>query len=134
MHIVNVAGNCPYFLQDFGSAIWMVATGSPFSLQNAQAAKELGRARLDSGFFPSRWERATPAEREYMKAMAVDGDGGPTKRTHRSTSGKSAQALAPSRASLISKGIICAPQRGYIALTVPGMASLIERQRQLLED
>ncbi|WPR64469.1 hypothetical protein SLW73_16495 [Glutamicibacter protophormiae] len=76
MHIVNVAGNCPYFLQDFGSAIWMVATGSPFSLQNAQTAKELGRARLDSGFFPSRWERATPAEREYMKAMAVDGDDG----------------------------------------------------------
>lgn len=132
--LVSEAGNYPYFLQVFGSAIWTVATGSPFSLQNAQAAKEFGRARLDSGFFPARWERTTPAEREYMKAMAVDGDDGSRSAHIAQRLGKSAQALAPSRASLISKGIVYAPQRGYIAFTVPGMASFIERQRQLLED
>ncbi|MHA7225496.1 hypothetical protein ACX8Z8_05340 [Glutamicibacter soli] len=66
--------------------------------------------------------------------MAVDGDDGSRSADIAQRLGKSAQALAPLRASLISKGIICAPQRGYIAFTVPGMASLIERQRQLLED
>lgn len=132
--LTTETGNYPYYLQEFGSAMWTVATSSPFSLQNAQAATELGRARLDAGFFPARWERATPAEREYMKAMASDGDEGSRSAFVAQRLGKSAQSLAPSRASLIAKGIIYSPQRGYVGFTVPGMSSFIERQRRLLED
>jgi len=132
--LVNEAGNYPYFLQEFGSAMWTVATSSPFTKQNADAATALGRARLDSGFFPARWERATPGEREYMRAMAIDGDAGSRSSSVAGRLRKTPQALAPTRASLIGKGIIYAPQRGVIAYTVPGMADFIERQRRLLED
>ncbi|GAA1406217.1 hypothetical protein GCM10009614_05500 [Glutamicibacter uratoxydans] len=132
--LIKETGNYPYFLQEFGSAMWTVATASPFSVQNAQAAVALGRARLDSGFFPARWERATPSERAYMSAMATDGDRESRSADISQRLDKSAQALAPMRASLISKGIIYSPQRGYVAFTVPGMADFIDRQRRLLED
>lgn len=132
--LVAEARNYPYFLQEFGSAMWTVATASPFTSQNAEAATALGRAKLDSGFFPARWERATPAERDYMKAMALDGDAGSRSSDVASRLSKTPQALAPVRASLITKGIIYSPQRSFIAYTVPGMANFIERYRRLLED
>lgn len=132
--LIAEAGNYPYFLQEFGSAMWLVATSSPFTAQNATVAVELGRARLDSGFFPARWERATPAEREYMKCMAIDGDVGSRSAAVAQRLLKTPQSLAPIRASLIAKGIIYAPQRGIVEYTVPGMASFIERHRQLLEE
>ncbi|WP_417365557.1 ATP-binding protein [Glutamicibacter arilaitensis] len=133
-HLTAEAGNYPFFLQVFGSAIWTVATASPFTVENAHAAKVLGRAQLDSGFFPARWERATPAEREYLRAMAMDGDEGSRSAAIARALGKTPQGLAPVRASLIAKGIIYSPLHGRVAFTVPGMSSFIERQRQLLED
>lgn len=103
------AGNYPYFLQVFGSAIWTVATASPFTAENAQAAEVLGRAQLESGFFPARWERATPAEREYLRAMAMDGDEGSRSAAIAQALGKTSQGLVPVRASLIAKGTIYSP-------------------------
>ncbi len=127
-------GNYPYFLQAFVSAIWTVATASPFTAENAHAAKDLGRAQLDSGFFPARWERATPAEREYLRAMAMDGDEGTRSAAIAQVLGKTAQSLAPVCASLVAEGTIYSPQHGWVAFTAPGMSSFIERQRQLLEE
>jgi hypothetical protein len=42
--------------------------------------------------------------------------------------GKRATAVAPTRATLIHKGLIYAPQHGLVAFTVPGMADFINRQ------
>jgi len=42
--------------------------------------------------------------------------------------GRPPSALGPARASLISKGLIYAPEHGQIAYTVPGMAQFITRQ------
>lgn len=128
------SGRYPYFIQEFGSAMWKVATVSPFSAENAEAARELGRATLDSGFFPSRWERATPAEKDYMRAMAEDGDVGSSSGDIAHRLEKQPQALTPARASLINKGIIYSPQRGKVAFTVPGMAKFLERQRHRFEE
>jgi hypothetical protein len=70
---------------------------------------EIGRQQLDQGFFPSRWERASKAEKSYLQFMAADGDEGST------------------RSSLIRKGIIYAPALGRVAFTVTGMADYISR-------
>jgi hypothetical protein len=128
--LMQESGRYPYFIQEFGSAMWTVATASPFSKENAVAAAELGRARLDSGFFPSRWERATPAERQYLIAMAVDGDGPSSTGDIAARLGKRIQALGPTRATLISKGLIYPPEYGRIAFTVPGMATYIQRHEE----
>jgi hypothetical protein len=122
------SGRYPYFIQEYGSAIWSAANTTPFTLDDARTAVELGRAQLDSGFFPARWDKATTLERDYLSAMAIDGDevsrsGEIAKRLH-----VELKALSTPRQRLINKGLIYAPGTGQIAFTVPGMAAFIARQ------
>lgn len=127
-HLVEASGRYPYFLQEFGSATWRVARSSPFTLRDAEAAEKLGLTQLDSMFFLARWERATPAEREYLIAMAAD-HGGPSASAAVATRlGKSPSSLGPARANLISKGLVYAPERGSIAFTVPGFSQFVQRR------
>ena len=114
----------PYFLQEFGKAIWDIAPEAPFTAEDARFAVDVGREQLDQGFYPSRWERATPAERKYLRAIAETGE--PQPKTSSLSIPQS--AAGPSRASLIKKGIIYSAERGRIGFTVPGMAGFIERQ------
>ncbi|WP_394282315.1 ATP-binding protein [Corynebacterium sp.] len=72
--LINTALNYPYFLQEYGKAIWNVAPGSPFTGKDAELAVVEGTEALDAGFFPSRWERATPGEKRFLVAMAKLGD------------------------------------------------------------
>lgn len=126
--ITAASGQYPYFIQEFGSAMWQVANKSPFNPSDADAAIILGRERLDAGFFPSRWQRATKAEREYLNAMARDDEGPSQTGDVAARLQKKIQSLGPIRAQLISKGLVYAPEHGQIAFTVPGMAGFIERQ------
>lgn len=121
-------GRYPYFIQEFGNAVWTVAPSSPFTLADAEAAIEVGRARLDAGFFPSRWDRATPAERRYLAAMARDREGPSQTGVVAQRLRKSQGTLGPTRAALIDKGLVYSPEWGQIAFTVPGMADFINRR------
>ena len=56
----------PYFVQAYGKATWEVATGSPITRDDVLAAAPDAEAELAVGFFGVRYERATPAERDYM--------------------------------------------------------------------
>ena len=126
--IVQVAGGYPYFLQEYGSAAWNVSIGPVITPHDATVAGMLGQAKLDAGFFASRWGRATPAERDYLRAMSPD-DGRPSLSSDvAARMSRSPSALGPARASLINKGLVYAPEHGQIAYTVPGMASFITRQ------
>jgi len=42
--------------------------------------------------------------------------------------GSGTNSFGPARANLLSKGLICAPEHGIVAFTVPGMAEFIQRQ------
>ena len=127
-HVVTEAGGYPYYLQQHGQEAWNEASGNSITLPDARVGVVRGTTALDNGFFRSRWDRATRAEQEYLRAMAADGDAG-------SQSGEVAQrldrklsSLGPARANLISKGLIYSPEHGRIAFTVPRMASFIQRQ------
>lgn len=122
--LVRAAAGYPYFLQEFGSSMWEIAPGSPFTADDAEVALERGTRQLDQGFFPSRWDRATPAERRYLRAIAEVGEAAP-KTGDLAIKQKTA---APLRASLIKKGIVYSPEHGRISFTVPGMAGFISRQ------
>lgn len=126
--LTDSSSGYPYFLQEFGSATWDVATGPGIDLAEAIEGIRIGRARLDDGFFKSRWERATPAEREYLRAMAQDGDGPSASGTIAARLGRQINQLGPARANLISKGLVYSPEHGLIAYTVPGMADYVGRQ------
>lgn len=126
--LLDASGRYPYFIQEFGKAIWDASPGTPFTEEDAEVAVAIGRSQLDAGFFSSRWGRATRRERGYLKAMAHDGDAGSSTSRIAERLGVKMTALGPARAQLISKGIIYSPEYGRVAFTVPGMAAFILRQ------
>lgn len=126
--VVNAAGRYPYFLQQFGQDSWNVAAGPLIGTQDAALGVAHGTNALDNGFFRVRWDRATPAEQTYLRAIAPDGDEGSASSEVAARLGRKPASLGPTRASLIAKGVIYAPEHGVVAFTVPGMAAFIGRQ------
>src|ERR687893_2164944 len=116
------SGGYPYFVQAYGKAAWDAAPRSPISAADVKLAAPEAEAELAVGFFGSRYERATPAEREYLRAMAelTEGRDEPV-----NTAGvadhlqRRASSLSPARDSLLKKGLVFSAQRGQIAFTVP---------------
>lgn len=129
-HVIGATGGYPYFLQEYGQSCWEQADdmGRTITFDDARTGSLLALRDLDNGFFRVRWERATPKERQYLHAMAVDGDGGSSSGEVAKRLGKKPAALGPTRANLISKGLVYAPEHGRIAFTVPRMAGFITRQ------
>jgi hypothetical protein len=126
--VVSVASGYPYFLQQYGATTWDSAPGPRITLADAEHGVRLGRAILDGGFFRARWDRATPAERHYLQAMADDNGDDSRSADVASRLSRSMNSLGPTRAGLISKGLIYAPKYGVVAFTVPAMADFIQRQ------
>lgn len=127
-HVVSQSGRYPYFIQQFGQEAWNVAEGKEIGLTDAMLGVVQGQSQLDNGFFRSRWDRTTAAEKRYLRAMCPEGDTGVGSGEVASRMGKSINQLGPIRARLIHKGLIYAPDHGIVAFTVPGMAGFIDRQ------
>jgi len=120
-----VTAGYPYFVQAYGKVAWDVAPASPITVEDVRVAAPEAEAELAVGFFGSRYERATPAEREYLRAMAdADAAYGPDAESV-STSAvavlldRKPQSLSPARDALLKKGLIYSGERGRIAFTVP---------------
>jgi hypothetical protein len=125
----------PYFLQEYGRAIWDFAPGSLIGEQDAAWGIEAANAALEAGFYLSRWDRASDAQQEYLRAVAtLDADASdddspvPTSMVAQQL-GRTLSALSSTRDQLIRKNLLYAPDRGSIAFTVPGMAAYVRRQR-----
>ena len=117
--IVRVTHGYPYFLQQWGKHTWDVAARSPIERADVDAASPLAVAALDESFFRVRFDRLTPSERRYLRAMAELGPG-----PHRSGDiadvlDRKVSTLAPLRATLIGKGMVWSPNHGDTAFTVP---------------
>jgi len=128
--ILEASSGYPYFLQEYGRAIWNEAVDNPFSASDAELAIERGRTQLDGGFYRSRWDRATKAERQLLIAMTPDGGSASSTSTVAERLSTSPSGIGPARAALINKGLIYAPEHGQIAFTVPGMHDFIQRTHE----
>lgn len=128
--LLEASAGYPYFLQEYGHATWNEAVENPFTASDAELGIDRGRARLDGGFYRSRWDRATKAERQFLRAMTPDGGAPSSTSSVAERMAKSASGIGPARAALISKGLIYAPEHGQVAYTVPGMAEYIQRQHE----
>jgi hypothetical protein len=119
----RLTGGYPYFVQSYGKATWDVATGSPVTRDDVLAAAPDAEAELAVGFFGVRYERATPAERDYMTAMAdlgaEAGDAPVSTADLARHLGRKPQSLSPARDGLIKKGLVYSGERGRVAFTVP---------------
>ncbi len=118
-------GGYPYFIQAYGKAVWDRAPRSPITLDDVLVATPEAESELGVGFFGSRYERATPGEREYLRAMAdvaassVDPSDAVATADVAAALDKRPQSLSPARDALLKKGLIYSGERGRIAFTVP---------------
>lgn len=117
--IFRLTKGYPYFLQEWGYQAWNLAKESPITLETVQEATATVIPRLDQNFFRVRFDRLTPSEKNFLRAMAELGP-----EAHRigeiaDVLNIKATSLSPVRAKLIRKGMIYSPAYGDLAFTVP---------------
>jgi hypothetical protein len=117
--IVRLTKGYPYFIQEWGYQAWNHAPDTPITLEITQQASKLVQERLDHNFFRVRFDRLTPREKDYLRAMAELGAGPYRTGDIADILGTKITALGPVRASLIKKGMIYSPEHGDMAFTVP---------------
>jgi AAA ATPase domain len=129
------SGGYPYFVQAYGKATWDHAPQSPVTESDVRVAAPEAEAELAVGFFGSRFERATPAEREYMRAMAAlsgepdnDMDAAVLTSDIAAALARKPASLSPARDALIKKGLIYSGERGTVAFTVPHFGRYLRTQ------
>ena len=118
-YIISETQGYPYFLQEWGKQAWDITESSPITMEDVETASQSAIAALDEGFFRVRFDRLTPSEKRYLRAMAELGPG-----PHRSGSiaevlERGVTSLAPVRSQLIAKGMIWSPSHGDTTFTVP---------------
>lgn len=128
----EATGGYPYFIQAYGKTVWDLAPETPITAADVKVAAPEAEEELAVGFFGSRYERATPGERDYLRAMAdvasemaasgqgkIDDIGSVATADVAISLGKKPQSLSPARDALLKKGLIYSAERGLIAFTVP---------------
>lgn len=125
--IVGKTQGYPYFLQEWGKHAWDHAAGTPIRKQDVEAASASAIAALDDSFFRVRFDRLTPAEKRYLRAMAELGPG-----PHRSGDiadqlQRKVTSFGPTRSQLIDKGMVWSPSHGDTAFTVPLFDEFMKR-------
>jgi len=125
--IVRETHGYPYFIQEWGKHSWDAASKSPITGKDVERASASAIASLDESFFRVRFDRLTPAEKVYLRAMAELGSG-----PHRSgdiadSLGRHVTRLGPVRNKLIAKGMVWSPNHGDTAFTVPLFDDFMKR-------
>ncbi len=128
--IFKMTKGYPYFLQEWGYHAWNIASSdsSVITVGDAKKASELSITNLDKNFFRVRFDRLTPRERKYVRALADLGGKSQRSGDIANKLGKAVEQVAPLRAQLINKGMIYSPAHGDIAFTVPLFEEFLIRQ------
>ena len=117
----------PYFIQEWGYQMWNLAVTSPIELELVQSAAEAVVKRLDQNFFRVRFDRLTPREKNFLRAMAQLGSGAIRSGDIANCLGVKVNSIGPVRSKLIKKGMIYSPAYGDIAFTVPLFDEFMKR-------
>ena len=117
----------PYFIQEWGYQIWNLAQTSPIDADVVHSAAEHVMRRLDENFFRVRYDRLTPGEKNFLRAMAELGSGAHRTGDIAAQLGVKVKSIGPVRASLIKKGMIYSPSYGDLAFTVPLFDTFMKR-------
>jgi hypothetical protein len=117
--IYRLTRGYPYFLQEWGYQVWNHTVSSPITLQSVREATDVVTRRLDENFFRVRFDRLTPRERQFLRAMAELGPGPHRTGDIADTLHIKITTLGPVRAKLMNKGMVYSPSHGEMAFTVP---------------
>lgn len=125
--ILEATHGYPYFLQEWGKHAWDVAKASPITAHDVESASTEATAALDESFFRVRFDRLTPSERRYLRAMAELGPGPHRSGDIATVLGRKVTTLGPTRNQLIAKGMVWSPSHGDTAFTVPMFDAFMQR-------
>ncbi len=125
--IIRQTKGYPYFLQEWGYQAWNLAPASPIGIDIVRRATDESIRRLDANFFRVRFDRLTPREKQYLRALADMGETVQRSGEIAERLGVKVQSIAPVRNGLIKKGMIYSPAHGDTAFTVPLFAEFMKR-------
>ncbi len=131
--IFRLTNGYPYFLQEWGYQAWNLARANPITLAVVRTATSVVIPRLDQNFFRVRFDRLTPSEKKFLRAMAQLGPGPHRTGDIAQTLKVKVTSLGPLRAKLIKKGMIYSPAHGDLAFTVPLFDEFMRRTMPKLE-
>lgn len=119
----------PYFLQQWSYCAWNIAQDEKtITWNDVVEATDVAREKLDESFFRVRYDRCTPAEKNYLRGLAELGKG-----TQRSSEvavqlGCDMDKANQQRTTLIKKAMIYSPAYGDICFTVPLFDEFMRRE------
>lgn len=125
--ILAVTQGYPYFLQEWGKQCWEAADNCPITANDVDLAYPTAISALDESFFRVRFDRLTPSEKRYLRAMADLGEGPYSSTVVADHLGRKPSSSGPVRASLVAKGMIYTPGYGQTAFTVPLFDAFMRR-------
>jgi hypothetical protein len=131
--ILEATEGYPYFIQVWGSHVWDAASTSPIRARDVQAITPTIIQYLDRNFFRVRFDRITPLQQKYLRAMAELGPGPHRSSEIASTLGVESSDIGVVRQQLIDKGMVWSPRHGETAFTVPMFDEFMRRQMPTLE-
>lgn len=132
--ILEITRGYPYFLQEWGKQCWDTAERCPITAEDVEIANPTAISALDDSFFRVRFDRMTPSEKLYLRAMADLGEGPYNSTTIAEHLGRKPSSFGPVRASLVAKGMIYTPGYGQSAFTVPLFDAFMRRIMPPSED
>ena len=130
--VVAAARNFPYFIQEWGYQVWNAAPASPITTKMVRTASPQVVAHLDGNFFRVRFDRLTPLEQKYLRAMAELGPGPHATGRIAATLGVHTASVATVRQRLVAKGMVWSQRHGETAFTVPMFDAFMKRQMPTL--
>lgn len=125
--IVDQTRGYPFFLQEWASIAWNNAEGPEITIDDVSRSYAEAIASLDAGFFRVRIDRLTKSEIQFVKMMSELGDGPYAMADIAKALGRTQSSLGPTRANIISKGMVYSTDHGYLDFTVPLFAEYMRR-------
>ena len=129
--VIDYTEGYPYFLQEYGNALWNLVDAAPISAADVATARDVIESKLDGSFFRVRAERTTDLELRYMRAMAELGGKPQQAKDVAELLGRTSQQMGPTRSRLIEKGLLFTPGHGLAAFTVPQFDRFMRRTYSL---
>ncbi len=126
--VLVAAENFPYFIQEWGFQVWNAAPTSPITRAMVRAASPGVVSQLDNNFFRVRFDRLTPLEQKYLRAMAELGPGPHGTGRIAEALGVRTSSVATVRQHLITKGMVWSQRHGETSFTVPMFDAFMKRQ------
>lgn len=125
--IIEVTKGYPFFIQQFCKIIYNNSSDKIISLNDVNSSIIDFYKSLDTGFFRTRYERCTEADKRFIFAMVKCGELPCTITNIAEIMKKPINSISTSRAQLISKGIIYSVKFKELDFTVPEFSGFIRR-------